>query len=586
MTIRLPEKFSSFRKLLLGSLLLSVLGLALPALASAAWTVDSTGDQPDQTLHDGICKTAASTCTLRAAIEESNAEGGSQEILFSAAFNGGAGSTIVLGSELPAFAPERGEINGISAGACMTASLVTGPCVEIDGPAGAKTLAVTGSGEVTVKGLDLTGGEVGLEAISSVPGARARTIEENWIGKKLDGTAAPATSTGINVADAATIFGNSISGGQVGIHTSGSDPAGNGIRGNTISGATAAGILIENAQNQIYANQVSNSGVGIRVHDGAVAAEENKIGGVQFGAADPDANVITGSAGAAIEINTASTSITNVLRNSGSGNGGKFISLVRKSAGESKGPNNGIQPPVITAATATTASGTGEPGANLRLYGNSTGSAGEMGTFLGVTEVEPSGDWTLTYPTSGAAFFAASQTAAEDEGGSSELAFTWIALNVQKGGSGSGTVTSTPAGINCGSQCEVGFAKGAPVKLLGTPASGSGAVTWTGCDAVNGAGECEVTMSAAKSVTATFDLLPSGGGGDNGGGDNGSGGSGGSGSGSSGGSGGGSTTTPPPPTKPAPVTKKPLQCKAGFKKKTVKGKARCVKVKKAPKKHH
>ncbi|HKZ14154.1 MAG TPA: NosD domain-containing protein [Solirubrobacterales bacterium] len=570
MTIRLHEKFSPFGKLILGALLVTVLGLAVPALASAAWTVDSTGDQTDQTLGDGFCKTAASTCTLRAAIEESNAEGGTQEIFFGPTFNGQAGSTIVLGSALPAFHPALGEINGVSAGACLTSSLATGPCVEVDAPAGAKTLEVSAGGETTIKGLDLAGGAVGIEALAAGP----LVAEENWIGKKLDGTAATATSTGVNVADAAAIVGNSISGSPIGVHTSGADAQGNRIRLNVISGATSAGILIENSSNQVFGNQVSNSGIGIRIHDGTAPAEENKIGGVQFGAVDPDANLITGSAGAAIEINTASTSVANkVLRNGGSGNGGPFIALVKLSPGEPKGPNEGLQPPVITTATLTGASGTAEPESFVRVYANATVGEGEMGTFLGLAEAAPiTGAWSLTYAAPPAtANFAASQTTAEDEGSSSALAFTKYVLKVQKAGSGAGTVTSAPAGINCGAQCEASFAKGGLVKLLGSAAAGSSAVVWAGCDAVNGAGECEVTMSAAKSVTATFDLIPSSGGGGDGGG------------------GGSGTPTPTPtpspvPTKPAPV-KKPLKCKAGFKKKTLKGKAICVKVKKA-KKHH
>lgn len=568
MTIRLPEKFSPSGKFILVALIVSLFGLAVPALASAAWTVDSTGDQTDAALKNGSCKTAVNTCTLRAAIEESNAEGNTQEIFFGPTFNGKTGSTIVLGSALPSFHPERGEINGVSAGACMTSSLVTGPCVEIDAPAGAKALALTGTGEMTVKGLDLTGGEVGLEALSADP----LVAEENWIGMKLDGTAAPATGTGINVGNAATIVGNTISGGPVGIHTSGSDPAGNGLRKNLVSGATTAGLLIENSSNQIFGNQVSKSAIGIRVHDSTGAADENRIGGVQSGATDPDANLITGSTGAAIEINTAASTTTSVLRNSGSGNGGPFISLVKKSAGETKGPNEGIQPPVITTATLSGASGTAEPESFVRVYANSTASEGEMGTFLGRAEADPTtGAWSLTYSASAAtAKIAASQTAGEDERGSSALASAQpqFTLKVLKGGTGTGTVTSAPGGISCGAQCEASFAKGGALKLLAAPAAGSLAVVWTGCDAVNGAGECEVTMSAAKLVTATFDLAPTSGGG--------------------GGGGGSSTPAPTPtpkPTKPAPP-KKPLKCKAGFKKKTVKGKARCVKVKKAHKKHH
>lgn len=73
---------------------------------------------------------------------------------------------------------------------------------------------------------------------------------------------------------------------------------------------------------------------------------------------------------------------------------------------------------------------------------------------------------------------------------------------------GAGTVTSSPAGIDCGATCTHDFENGAVVTLSGAPGSGSQAAEWKGCDTVNGSGECEITMSAARSVTATFASTP------------------------------------------------------------------------------
>lgn len=53
-----------------------VLGLLLhvgPASAAATFTVNSTADAPDSSPGNGICATAAGTCTLRAAVMEANA---------------------------------------------------------------------------------------------------------------------------------------------------------------------------------------------------------------------------------------------------------------------------------------------------------------------------------------------------------------------------------------------------------------------------------------------------------------------------------------------------------------------------------
>ena len=67
---------------------------------------------------------------------------------------------------------------------------------------------------------------------------------------------------------------------------------------------------------------------------------------------------------------------------------------------------------------------------------------------------------------------------------------------------GSGTVTSSPAGINCPSTCSEIVASGTQVTLTATPADGSGFGGWGG--ACNGFDNCVVTMNAAQSVTATF----------------------------------------------------------------------------------
>jgi hypothetical protein len=71
--------------------------------------------------------------------------------------------------------------------------------------------------------------------------------------------------------------------------------------------------------------------------------------------------------------------------------------------------------------------------------------------------------------------------------------------------SGSGTVTSNPAGINCGADCSESYQQATPVALTATPTAGSIFAGWSG--ACSGTGSCNVTMSAARSVTATFTSL-------------------------------------------------------------------------------
>ncbi|PIV43335.1 MAG: hypothetical protein COS26_00685, partial [Candidatus Nealsonbacteria bacterium CG02_land_8_20_14_3_00_40_11] len=108
-------------------------------------------------------------------------------------------------------------------------------------------------------------------------------------------------------------------------------------------------------------------------------------------------------------------------------------------------------------------------------------------------------------------------------------------LTVYKTGTGSGTVTSDPLGIDCGSDCTENYASGTLVALSAAPASDSDFAGWSG--ACSGTGICQVSMIDNKSVTATFNLKapsppPSGGGG-------------------GGGGGGGALPPTPPPTAPS-----------------------------------
>jgi alpha-tubulin suppressor-like RCC1 family protein len=78
-------------------------------------------------------------------------------------------------------------------------------------------------------------------------------------------------------------------------------------------------------------------------------------------------------------------------------------------------------------------------------------------------------------------------------------------LTVIRAGAGSGTVTSSPAGINCGTDCSETYDSGSTVTLTATPVSGSAFAGWSGCDGATGA-TCTVTMNTARTVTAAFDL--------------------------------------------------------------------------------
>jgi hypothetical protein len=77
-------------------------------------------------------------------------------------------------------------------------------------------------------------------------------------------------------------------------------------------------------------------------------------------------------------------------------------------------------------------------------------------------------------------------------------------LKVMKTGLGSGTVTSTTPGINCGATCDGTFLSSASVTLTAAPAADSTFSGWSGdCP---GTPTCTVLMSANRSVRAEFSL--------------------------------------------------------------------------------
>ena len=78
-------------------------------------------------------------------------------------------------------------------------------------------------------------------------------------------------------------------------------------------------------------------------------------------------------------------------------------------------------------------------------------------------------------------------------------------VEVFKAGTGSGTVISSPAGINCGGSCAASFPRGTVVTLTAIPAAGSTFTGWSG-GGCTGTGSCTVTVDVATTVAANFTL--------------------------------------------------------------------------------
>ncbi len=170
-----------------------------------------------------------------------------------------------------------------------------------------------------------------------------------------------------------------------------------------------------------------------------------------------------------------------------------------------------------------TAGGTGPP-----TITSFDPTSGPVGTSVTINGTNFTGATAVTFNTAGASFTVTSATAIQatvpagattgplsvtTPGGTatSANAFTVkVPLTATKAGTGSGTVTSSssppsPTQIDCGATCLAFYDSGTVVTLTATPATGSTYDRWSGCDTVSGA-TCTVTMSAARSVTATFTL--------------------------------------------------------------------------------
>jgi uncharacterized repeat protein (TIGR02543 family) len=140
-------------------------------------------------------------------------------------------------------------------------------------------------------------------------------------------------------------------------------------------------------------------------------------------------------------------------------------------------------------------------------------NAGASGTCVPVDcKSNVNGDVSFTYSDGAGAGDDTIKASFTDAAGSLQTATAqkhWVAsathqLTASKAGSGGGSVTSNPAGIDCGATCSASFTSGTMVTLTATPDAGSTFTGWTGdC---SGTGSCVVTMDQDRAVTATFDL--------------------------------------------------------------------------------
>ena len=147
----------------------------------------------------------------------------------------------------------------------------------------------------------------------------------------------------------------------------------------------------------------------------------------------------------------------------------------------------------------------------LTLY--TTGATDTVGALLDgsgatVGSDDNSGDdsnFSIVSPVSPGTYYAQVRHASADGTGPYVLAVRFAAASataaVRVSTSGSGTVTSTPAGIDCGTTCEADFTIGASVTLQATPAAGYEFYRWDG-GCTDTSATCTLTVSADGSTYA------------------------------------------------------------------------------------
>jgi len=268
-------------------------------------TVNSLLDDPDTNAGNGVCATAGAVCTLRAAIQESNASPNTDTIAFN--ISGVGPHTIAPTSALPTItnpvvidgytqpgasantapigspgnAVLKIEINGTSAGGgthgltTASGSTVRGLVINRFGGAG---IRVSGSGNL------ITGNYIGTDAT----GASPLFFQET--GVLIDSGAQTNTIGGANSAARNVISNNEL----VNVDIQGSGTNGNMVKGNYI-GTNAAGT----------AGVGFDNGDGVRIRLGA---QSNTVGGMT----DGERNVISDSG---VRIEGAGTNLNSVKGN-------------------------------------------------------------------------------------------------------------------------------------------------------------------------------------------------------------------------------------------------------------------------------
>ena len=336
--------------------------VTLPAASAATtFTVTSAADTTD-----GVCD---ADCTLREAITAANGAAGTDTIAFS--IPGPTPVAIAVTSALPTITGQVVIDGSTQPGFAGT------PVVQIDGTgAGATTNGLTvQAASSEIRNLSVTGfGRDGID----IAGAAGVVVSGNHLGVDPAGTAGAGNGRNgltLNLANNATVDDNVISGnGSLGVYVGASNVA---ITDNRIGTDVTGAAAIPN-------------GTGIQVIGGAVASNDNTIGGPAAG------NVISGNIGDGILLNVFTPDRVRNTRIEGNligvaadgvsplGNGRDGVNVFSGSGlGDNVIGGTGAGQGNIIAFNAVTGVAVGSSSSRDAVLGNSIHSNGGLGIDLG-----------------------------------------------------------------------------------------------------------------------------------------------------------------------------------------------------------
>ena len=278
------------RRIVVLTVLISLL-LAVPLIPPASaepqvptYTVNSDTDAVDANPGDGVCATVGGNCTLHAAIQEANLDGGASTITFASHMD-------INYPSLPALTEGGTLIDGSS----QWDAGWDRPGVKIIGGAYHNGLLVIQADSCIVRGIEFTGGpSVGIH----IDGGSYNTIGGSGAGQRNVFTVDTPTGTGVWINGASVL--NTITGNYFGTWDGTTayanfrgvfvQSSGQTIENNLIVGATDAGIELWAGDctvrdNIIGANRFKNgalpNAVGIRIddHDLHIIGPNNFVAG-------------------------------------------------------------------------------------------------------------------------------------------------------------------------------------------------------------------------------------------------------------------------------------------------------------------